>query len=414
MINRKLLLALAGLLLVACGNSEHAHDEPGHDHGETAEAPEFERGPHNGRMLRDGAFALEITIFEQNVPPEFRLYAYENGKPIAPSEVQPVITLTRLDGRQDRFQFTPQQGFLRGDGEVTEPHSFDVQVQAVHAGKTHSWTFESYEGRVTIPAATAAEAGIRVQPVGEAAIRDLVNLVGTVVLNPDRHAHLKARFPGTVRAVRVQLGERVRRGQVLLVIEANESMREYTVTAPFDGIVLARETNIGDVTGDHALIEIADLSDVWVELHALGEQSTRIANGQPVRIVSATTRQAADTRVSGVLPLATRGQSVIIRARLDNSDGQWRPGMTVSASVVVSERLVPLAVRESALQRFRDFTVVFAQVGDTYEVRMLELGARDGEFAEVLSGIEPGTHYVTEQSFLIKADIEKSGASHDH
>jgi cobalt-zinc-cadmium efflux system membrane fusion protein len=45
---------------------------------------------------------------------------------------------------------------------------------------------------------------------------------------------------------------------------------------------------------------------------------------------------------------------------------------------------------------------------------MLELGARDGEFAEVLGGLEPGTRYVTEQSFLLKADVEKSGAAHDH
>ncbi len=71
-------------------------------------------------------------------------------------------------------------------------------------------------------------------------------------------------------------------------------------------------------------------------------------------------------------------------------------------------------MKESGLQRFRDFTVVFAQVGDSYEVRMLELGARDGENVEVLGGLKPGTRYVAEQSYLIKADIEKSGASHDH
>jgi cobalt-zinc-cadmium efflux system membrane fusion protein len=66
------------------------------------------------------------------------------------------------------------------------------------------------------------------------------------------------------------------------------------------------------------------------------------------------------------------------------------------------------------LQSFRDFTVVYAQVGDTYEVRMLELGRRDGQFVEVLGGLEAGTTYVTDNSYLVKADIEKSGASHDH
>ncbi|MGS7873646.1 efflux RND transporter periplasmic adaptor subunit, partial [Stenotrophomonas forensis] len=92
----------------------------------------------------------------------------------------------------------------------------------------------------------------------------------------------------------------------------------------------------------------------------------------------------------------------------------WRPGMTVAAEVTLSSEEVPLAVKESGLQRFRDFTVVFAQVKDTYEVRMLELGRRDGEYVEVLGGLKPGTPYVAEQSYLIRADIEKSGASHDH
>ncbi|WP_448505453.1 hypothetical protein [Immundisolibacter sp.] len=75
---------------------------------------------------------------------------------------------------------------------------------------------------------------------------------------------------------------------------------------------------------------------------------------------------------------------------------------------------MPLAVRSSGLQAFRDFTVVFARVGETYEVRMLERGRDDGEYVEVLGGLKPGTEYVAENSYLIKADIEKSGASHDH
>jgi membrane fusion protein, heavy metal efflux system len=47
-------------------------------------------------------------------------------------------------------------------------------------------------------------------------------------------------------------------------------------------------------------------------------------------------------------------------------------------------------------------------------VRMLELGQRDGQYAQVLGGLKPGALYVIEQSYLIRADIEKSGASHDH
>ena len=413
MIARMFAYLLIAACMSACGRApEDAHAQGEHAHA-TEGAP-FERGPHGGRMLREGGFAVELVIFEENTHPEFRLYAFRGDVPVPPADVQASVRLTRLDGASDTFEFQPADGFLLGNGVVQEPHSFDVTVTATHAGRQYEWSYQSYEGRVVMAAATAAEAGVETQIAGPGTIRDAVNLVGTVVLNPDRHAHLKARFPGTVRSVHAQLGDRVRRGQPLLVIEANESMREYPVTAPFDGIVLARETNIGDVTGEHALIEIADLSQVWVELHALGEQSTRIRPEQAVIVRSATTSLQAETRVSAVLPLATRGQSVIIRARLDNPEGQWRPGMTVSGEVTVSKREVPLAVRESALQRFREFDVVFAKVGETYEVRMLELGARDGDFVEVLSGLAPGTEYVTEQSFLIKADIEKSGAVHEH
>jgi cobalt-zinc-cadmium efflux system membrane fusion protein len=66
------------------------------------------------------------------------------------------------------------------------------------------------------------------------------------------------------------------------------------------------------------------------------------------------------------------------------------------------------------VQRIRDGQVAFIRVGDTYEVRPLELGRSDGTWVEVKEGLEVGDEVVIEQSFLIKADIEKSGASHDH
>jgi cobalt-zinc-cadmium efflux system membrane fusion protein len=82
--------------------------------------------------------------------------------------------------------------------------------------------------------------------------------------------------------------------------------------------------------------------------------------------------------------------------------------------VTVGATPVALAVPLSSLQRFREFDVVFAQVGEAYEVRMLTLGRRDASFVEVLDGLAPGTTYVVDNSYLIKADIEKAGASHDH
>ena len=102
------------------------------------------------------------------------------------------------------------------------------------------------------------------------------------------------------------------------------------------------------------------------------------------------------------------------RVVLDNPDGELVPGTFVTAAVTVGEYEVALAVKRVGLQAFRDFTVVYAKVGDEYEVRMLELGREAGEYAEVLGGLDPGTRYVTENSYIVKADVEKSGASHGH
>ena len=96
------------------------------------------------------------------------------------------------------------------------------------------------------------------------------------------------------------------------------------------------------------------------------------------------------------------------------SPQQREERLAVEGEAVVGAHTAPLAVRTQALQRFRDFTVVFARIENTYEVRMLELGRRSPEWTEVLGGLEPGEVYVSENAYLIRADIEKSGASHDH
>jgi cobalt-zinc-cadmium efflux system membrane fusion protein len=403
-------------LLAGCRGHDHAHEDGASGgHGHLDEAPDYERGPHRGRLLRSGDFALEVTIFETGVPPQFHLYAYRDGQPVPAAEVAASIELARLGGKVDRFAFRAEGDHLAGDGTVVEPHSFDVTVDASYAGQQHRWTYESYEGRTTIPAAVAKEAGVTIEPAGPAVIRDTTRLMGRVALNGNRYAAVKARLPGAVLAVSAASGDTVRRGQVLATVENRESLRSYSVTAPIDGVVLARHTNIGDVAGDEPLFEIADLSTLWLELHAFGEDAPRLKVGQLVRVEAGPGQARSETVLKALLPLANAvSQTVVVRADLPNPDGAWRPGMSVSAEVTLGERQVPLAVKAAGLQRFRDFTVVFAQVGDTYEVRMLDLGDRDGERVEVLGGIEPGTPYVVEQSFLIKADVEKSGASHDH
>jgi cobalt-zinc-cadmium efflux system membrane fusion protein len=214
--------------------------------------------------------------------------------------------------------------------------------------------------------------------------------------------------------VHAQIGNRLQSGAALATIESNESLQRYTVTAPIAGVVTSRHAEPGEQAGDDELFEIADYSTVWVELNVFARERARVREGQVARIATEGGTEASGA-VDYLAPAGERAsQSSTARVALDNADGRWVPGQFVEAHVTVAEATVDIAVPLSALQTFRDLDVVFARVGDTYEVRMLTLGRRDVAHAEVLDGLAPGTEYVTENSYLIKADIEKAGASHDH
>ena len=156
-------------------------------------------------------------------------------------------------------------------------------------------------------------------------------------------------------------------------------------------------------------------TDIAVDLHLFGPDVQRIGPGSAVRVTRLGDAVSADATIDRVLPgAATASQSTVARASFANVDGLWRPGAAVSARIVVQQKPAALVVPRAALQTFRDWRVVFVRVGDTYEIRPLTLGTRDARNVEVLEGLAPGAEIVVEQSFLVKADIEKSGASHDH
>ena len=374
----------------------------------------IERGPNGGRMLREGTFAVEIVIAEAGLPPEFHLYAYDNDVLIPANRFAATIELERLGGVRDLFEFVTEGDYLRGLGVVREPHSFDVSVTATHSGVTRKWQFESHEGRTQIAERIATESGIRTEPAGARTIVETVELTGTVQANPARISEVRARFPGIVTEVRRDTGDLVSRGDTLGFVETNESLRSVAIEAPISGRIVSRNIQIGQVTGGEPLFVIADLSEVWVQLDVFGRDLGAIAAGQSVKIRSLD-GVVHEGVIDWVSPLVAHGsQSVRARVPLPNPDGNLRAGQFVRARVVTAESGVPLAVRRSALQGFRDFDVVYAKVGDTYEVRMLELGRKDDVHVEVLGGLSAGEVYVTDNSYLVKADIEKSGASHDH
>ncbi|MGQ0529030.1 MAG: efflux RND transporter periplasmic adaptor subunit [Panacagrimonas sp.] len=415
-MNKLIFIFALSFLASACGSGTDSHgehaDEHGHGHAHI-EAAQPDKGPHGGRLLVDGALAVELAIFEDGVPPEYRAWITQDGALLPPHTVKLAVELTRLDGERNTFAFTPTQDFLRSDRVVTEPHSFSVRVRAEHAGATHEWNYDSFEGRVEIPAASAQAAGLEVNSAGPQRIREVLPLYGRIVVKPEAQREVSARFPGLIRKLTRNVGDAVKVGEELAQIESNDSLQTYRLSAPIAGTVTARMAQPGEQAGAEPLFQITDLSQIWAELSVFPRDAAKLAVGQELRLRAVEGEHGARGRVLRIAPSAAAG-AMQVWASVEASNAAWTPGLFVNAEVLIGGADVPLAVKTSGLQTFRDHSVVFARVGQTYEVRMLELGRSDGEFVEVLGGLKPGTEYVSANSYLIKADIEKSGASHDH
>ena len=325
--------------------------------------------------------------------------------------------LRRLGNVRERHILRPQSdGSLVATSIVGEPHSFDVEVRARIAEKSLRWAYPSYEGRTRIDPQIANNSGIRVARVGPGTIADEHVVQGLLTPVEGRVALVAARFPGPIRRLAVNIGDRVRAGQTLAIVESNLSLTEYAVPAPITGVVMARHAVVGASAAEGApLFEIADLANIAVDLHLFGPDVQRIQPGSAVRITRLGDAVTADATIDRVLPgAATASQSTVARAHFANADGLWRPGAAVSARIVVQQKPAALVVPNAALQTFREWDVVFVRIGDTYEIRPVTLGARDANNVEVTEGLAAGADIVVAQSFLVKADIEKSGASHDH
>ena len=418
MMRTRHVLIWSGLLLaslsLACGSgdsgAEHAR-EAAHDENQEFTVP----GPNGGRLLTSGAFELELGIFERGIPPEFRAWATQSGRAVDPNDFTLDVKLTRLGGRVDAVAFTPRGDHRVSTRSIAEPHSFEVRVEATRDGRTHAWEFESFEGRTRIDLEMAQSLGVETEIANAAMLAESVTVYGRVRTNPERVREIRARFDGVVRDVHAHVGRSVRQGDKILTIESNESLNRYTIAAPISGIVTQRDANPGEQTSGRLLMTITDTSSVWVDLSVFPVDREGVVVGSPVSITPALGGAPVSGAISMIETTADpHDQSIVARVALEGAGAQLPPGTFVTAEVKVGEYDVPLAVNRTGLQTFRDTRVVYARVGDVYEVRMLELGREAGEWVEVLGGLEPGTEYVTANSHLIKADIEKSGATHDH
>ncbi|KRQ16726.1 divalent metal ion exporter adaptor subunit IhpB [Bradyrhizobium sp. DASA03076] len=284
------------------------------------------------------------------------------------------------------------------------------------AGNEHVEKDEHGADRIVISDVKLAAAGATFAEAGPATLTETLSFNGVLRANQETVVQVTPRFPGISRAIKRRIGEIVGKDELLASIESNQSLTVYDLKSPISGTIIDRQISLGEyVSEQKPAFVVADLSTIWVDLSIYRQDLRRVRIGDEVLIDPDDGAGDIKGSISYLAPVgASETQTAVARVVLQNRDGRLRPGLFVSARLVLAERKVRVAIRAGAIQTFENKTVVFVREDDDkLEARPVELGDADQKFVEIRAGMSPGEKYVAENSFVVKAEMGKGEAEHD-
>ncbi|MEW6050629.1 MAG: efflux RND transporter periplasmic adaptor subunit [Candidatus Zixiibacteriota bacterium] len=305
---------------------------------------------------------------------------------------------------------------LQGEPQTTGEEHEEGEVHAEDAGE-HAEHEEGHEGmeRITLHDDAPILQRLKLAKAGPETILQEIELPGEIVLNADKVAHIVPRFDGIAQAVHKDLGNRVEAGEVLAVVQSNQSVAPYEVKSLVPGTVIEKHITLGEFVRDDAdIYVVADLSTVWAKISIYAKYLPLIRPGQAVRLTATGINEVAEGRIDYVNPIVgERTRTGTARVVLSNRNMVWQPGLFVTARIAVASDQVGLAVPDAAVQTIKDKPVVFVKEGNEFEVRPVQLGRSDGTTVEILAGLERGEEYVAAESYIFKAEFGKGEAGEE-
>lgn len=384
------------------------------------------------------------------------------------------------------------------DGEKHDDHGHDEKGHGDEGHDDHGHDKKGHEGeghgktgkiKLTPAMLTNAKVGVRTAEPGKVAVT--LSLPGEVALNTEKVAHVTPRVSGSVRESKRQLGDVVKKGDVLAVLDSRElaemqrdflaakerldlaetnfkrqeqlwqekisAEKEFlaakqalaeakiehraasqklaagagarssggglVLSAPLDGTIIEKHAVVGEVLSDQKLaFVIADLATLWVNVTVYSKDLPRVHVGQKTVVKAEGIADPALGTVSYIdRVVGEQTRSATARVVLESPPAKWRPGLFATADIAIEEVDAPVVVAHDAVQRVEGKSVVFVQEGDFFSVRPVTIGrqgfAQTGErqlVVEVVDGVKAGEKYAAENSFILKAELGKSEAGHDH
>ncbi len=307
---------------------------------------------------------------------------------------------------------------ILGTGESTANHSIEMHDEESHADEHSGEAGEEHSEFINISNDTMKEFGIEIKTAGPGELTVHKDLTGEITPNPYEVAHIVPRFAGVVKEVFKKIGDRVKKGDKIAIIESNESLVRYDVTSSIDGTILELHMTPGELIGDDKhIVMVANLKTVWAELNIYQQDLGEVKVGQTVEISSPHSKNIFKGKLFYISPTVDEAtRTAVARVKLDNSAGIWKPGMFVSGKVFTSKKRVDIAVPKNVVQIFDGQKVVFVKSDKGFAPQAVTLGIENDKAVEILDGLHQGDKYVAKGAYTFKSELlkESFGGGHGH
>ncbi len=212
--------------------------------------------------------------------------------------------------------------------------------------------------------------------------------------------------------------EIARQALTTLDVSPESSGTQYSLRSPMDGTLLEKHIALGEsLSAEARVFTLANLGTVWAEMMIPEHNLSQVRLGSPITVYA----QASEAKTTGTVShiqsaVEASSQTVEAHAEIANPKGLWKPDMFVTVALQSTGIKVPLAVPRAALQPFENNWVVFVPGphANSLKAQVVRTGRESQDWVEITAGLKAGQKYIAKNAFLVKAELEKSSASHGH
>jgi len=295
------------------------------------------------------------------------------------------------------------------EGHDDHDHGSEEAIDATRAANT-----------IILDEIAEANLGIETVEVLETDFETTVFAIGRIEEIPENHAVLSSRIAGRVTELKAFIGDEVKKGEVLAVVESRQPGNpppSVPLKAPQDGLITESHIKVGEpVEPERELLDISDRTQVWAVAKIPEQEVSTMAKGTKARIrvpaLGEATFKATLLRYGVAADRASGTVDGIFV--LDNPEGKLVPGMRAEFSIITKSRDWVMAVPRKAIQGDPAKRVVFVrdfELPHAFVRAPVQLGEQNEEFVEIINGLFPGDEVVTKGSYSLAFAGSGSGMS---